>query len=158
MDSDTNTIIIGAGPAGLAVGAVLRRAKVPFVMLERAARIGDSWHRHYDRLHLHTPKSHSALPHHAYPRAYPRYPSRQQFVEYLDDYARTFALEPEFVSTACFTPTYFASSFSKASPSGPSVSQKSRLCFAIFSRVKPGVIAGAPAESVTPSSFPTNEM
>ena len=96
MDSDTNTIIIGAGPAGLAVGAVLRRAKVPFVMLERAARVGDSWHRHYDRLHLHTPKSHSALPHHAYPRAYPRYPSRQQFVEYLDDYARTFALETEF--------------------------------------------------------------
>ena len=78
MDSDTNTIIIGAGPAGLSVGAVLRRAKVPFVMLERAARIGDSWHRHYDRLHLHTPKSHSALPHRAYPRAYPRYLPRLQ--------------------------------------------------------------------------------
>ena len=96
MDSDTDTIIIGAGPAGLAVGAVLRRAKVPFVMLERAERIGDSWHRHYDRLHLHTPKSHSALPYRAYPHAYPRYPSRQQFIEYLDDYARTFELEPEF--------------------------------------------------------------
>lgn len=96
MDSDRDTIIIGAGPAGLAVGAVLRRAKVPFVMLERAERIGESWHRHYDRLHLHTPKSQSALPHRAYPHAYPRYPSRQQFVEYLDDYARTFALEPEF--------------------------------------------------------------
>ena len=96
MDSDTNTIIIGGGPAGLAVGAVLRRANVPFVMLERAERIGESWHRHYDRLHLHTPKSQSALPYRAYPHAYPRYPSRQQFLEYLDDYARTFELGPEF--------------------------------------------------------------
>jgi hypothetical protein len=96
MISETDTIVIGAGPAGLAVGAVLRRANVPFVMLERAKRVGESWHHHYDRLHLHTPKSHSALPYHAYPHTYPRYPSRQQFVEYLDDYARTFELEPEF--------------------------------------------------------------
>jgi cation diffusion facilitator CzcD-associated flavoprotein CzcO len=96
MTRETNTIVIGAGPAGLAVGAVLRRADVPFVMLERAERVGESWHRHYDRLHLHTPKSHSALPYRAYPRAYPRYPSRQQVVEYIDDYARAFALAPEF--------------------------------------------------------------
>lgn len=78
------------------MGAVLRRANAPFVLLERASRVGESWHRHYDRLHLHTPKSHSALPYRAYPRSYPRYPSRQQFVDYLDDYARTFQLEPEF--------------------------------------------------------------
>lgn len=95
MTSETDTIVIGAGPAGLAVGAVLQRANVPFVMLDRADRVGDSWHHHYDRLHLHTPKSHSALPFRAYPRTYPRYPSRQQVVEYLSDYARAFELEPE---------------------------------------------------------------
>jgi indole-3-pyruvate monooxygenase len=96
MTSETETIIIGAGPAGLAVGAVLRHANVPFVMLERAQRVGESWHRHYDRLRLHTPKSHSALPFRPYPQAYPRYPSRQQLVDYLDDYARAFDLEPQF--------------------------------------------------------------
>src|SRR5678816_3754386 len=53
MTAETDTIIVGAGPAGLAVGAVLRRANVPFVMLERAECVGASWHRHYDRLHLH---------------------------------------------------------------------------------------------------------
>jgi indole-3-pyruvate monooxygenase len=95
MNADAGTIVIGAGPAGLAVGAVLRRAKVSFTMLERAQRIGDSWHHHYDRLHLHTPKRHSALPHRAFPRSYPRYPSRRQMVEYLNDYARAFELEPE---------------------------------------------------------------
>jgi indole-3-pyruvate monooxygenase len=95
LTAETDTIVVGAGPAGLAVGAVLRRAKVPFVMLERAERVGESWHRHYDRLHLHTPKSHSALPYREFPRAYPRYPSRRQVVEYLDDYARAFELVPE---------------------------------------------------------------
>jgi hypothetical protein len=95
MTTETDTIIIGAGPAGLAVGAVLRRAKVPLVMLERGQHVGQSWHRHYERLHLHTPKRHSALPFRAYPRSYPRYPSRQQVVDYLEDYARAFDLQPE---------------------------------------------------------------
>jgi cation diffusion facilitator CzcD-associated flavoprotein CzcO len=96
MTIDADTIIIGAGPAGLAAGAALRRGNVPFVMLERAERVGASWHGHYDRLHLHTPKSHSALPYRAYPRSYPKYPSRQQVLDYLDDYARAFDLQPAF--------------------------------------------------------------
>jgi hypothetical protein len=96
MAIETDTIIIGAGPAGLAVGAVLRRADVPFVMLERGQRVGESWYRHYERLHLHTPKRHSALPYRPYPRTYPRYPSRQQMVDYLEDYARAFDLRPAF--------------------------------------------------------------
>lgn len=96
MSNETDTIIIGAGPAGLAVGAELRRAKVPFVMLERGQRVGESWHHHYRRLHLHTPKALSALPYRPFPRAFPRYPSREQVVEYLEDYARAFELQPEF--------------------------------------------------------------
>ena len=89
------TLIVGAGPAGLAVGAVLRRANLPFTIVDRAERAGDSWWRHYDRLHLHTPKRLSALPYRPFPRAYPRFPSRQQVVEYLTEYAREFHLEPE---------------------------------------------------------------
>jgi indole-3-pyruvate monooxygenase len=89
------TLVIGAGPAGLAVGAALRSANLPFTILERSPRIADSWHRHYDRLRLHTPKSHSALPYRGFPRSYPRYPSREQVIDYLDEYARAFSLTPE---------------------------------------------------------------
>lgn len=88
------TVIIGAGPAGLAVGACLRRAGAPFLILEKADRVGASWHNHYDRLHLHTAKAFSALPHYKFPAAYPRYPSRMQVIEYLDAYAARFDLAP----------------------------------------------------------------
>ncbi|HEY2162530.1 MAG TPA: NAD(P)-binding domain-containing protein, partial [Gemmatimonadaceae bacterium] len=91
----SDTLIVGAGPAGLAVGAVLRRANASFTVLERSAHVADSWHRHYDRIHLHTPKRFSALPYRPFPRAYPRFPSRQQVVDYFADYARAFDIEPE---------------------------------------------------------------
>ena len=90
------TIIIGAGPAGLAVGAALGRKGLPFETLERDRCVAASWHRHYERLHLHTPKQHSALPFVAFPKAAPRYPSRDQVIDYLDGYARTFGLRPHF--------------------------------------------------------------
>ncbi len=89
-------IIIGAGPAGLAVGACLQRAGIPALILEQSDRVGSSWHRHYDRLHLHTDKSHSALPFVPFPKTFPRYPARLQVIDYLEAYARHFQLETHF--------------------------------------------------------------
>lgn len=89
-------VVIGAGPAGLAVAAVAAGAGHDPVILERADRIAPAWHRHYDRLHLHTPRSRSGLPGLAMPSGWPRYPSRGQVLEYLKDYARHFGLEPRF--------------------------------------------------------------
>jgi thioredoxin reductase len=93
---NSQTIIIGAGPAGLAVAACLRQAEIPFIIIEQADKVGASWHRHYDRLHLHTDKAHSALPYLPFPKHYPRYPSREQVVTYLKTYNRHFKLEPIF--------------------------------------------------------------
>ncbi|HEV7491154.1 MAG TPA: NAD(P)/FAD-dependent oxidoreductase [Rhodanobacteraceae bacterium] len=93
---DGDTFIVGAGPAGLAVAAALQKKGVPFEILERNESVGSSWRHHYDRLHLHTPKQHSALPFVPFPKTYPRYPSRDQVVEYLENYAHTFDLRPQF--------------------------------------------------------------
>ncbi len=90
------TIIIGAGPAGLAVGACLKQAGIPCLILEQTDKVGSAWHRHYDRLHLHTDKAHSALPFVPFPKDYPRYPSRLQMINYLEAYARQWQLEPRF--------------------------------------------------------------
>lgn len=101
----TQALVLGAGPAGLAVGACLRRADVPFHILEAGEHVGTSWHTHYHRLHLHTVKRYSALPFMPFPPEVPRYPSLQQVVAYLEAYAERFELQPSFrrpVSSAHF--------------------------------------------------------
>ena len=92
----TNTVIIGAGAAGLAVGACLRRNGIPFVILEKDRSVGNSWMQRYDRLHLHTHRRFSSLPYLSFPRHTPAYPSRIQLADYLERYAQCFQLEPRF--------------------------------------------------------------
>ncbi len=92
----THTLVIGAGPAGLAIGACLTQAGVPFLVLEQSDQLGTTWRRHYDRLHLHTDKAHSRLPFLAYPKDVPKYPSRQQLIQYLETYAAHFGLAPRY--------------------------------------------------------------
>jgi hypothetical protein len=50
----------------------LRQRKVEFIILEKQRQIGSSWHRHYERLQLHTIKSLSSLPFPALTRPRPR--------------------------------------------------------------------------------------
>jgi len=92
--ADSQTIVVGAGPAGLAVGACLKQAGISCLILEQADKVGVAWHRHYERLHLHTDKKHSELPFAPFPKECPRYPSRLQMISYLEAYARQFQLEP----------------------------------------------------------------
>lgn len=65
-------------------------------MLEQADHVAPVWRRHYDRLHLHSDRGHSALPGLPMPRTYPRYPDRARVVEYLEAYAAHYGLAPEF--------------------------------------------------------------
>ena len=94
MGSEPEALVIGAGPAGLAVAACLQRRGTPVVILEQATAVGSSWRRHYDRLHLHSDRDHSYLPHLRFPPGTPRYPSRDQLIAYLEEYARHFGLAP----------------------------------------------------------------
>lgn len=90
-------IIVGAGPSGLAVAAGLRRRGVPFIVLERADCIASLWRRRaYDRLKLHLPKQFCQLPGVPFPDHFPEYPSKDQFVDYLEFYAARFAITPSF--------------------------------------------------------------
>ena len=69
-------------------------------IIEKAQHVGESWRRHYERLHLHTVKSHSALPGLPFAAPLPRYVARRDVVAYLVDYARHFELRPRFGETA----------------------------------------------------------
>lgn len=94
-ESEIGILIVGAGPAGLATAGRLRKEGIDFEIWERSGSVGNSWRHHYDRLHLHTIKKWSNLPHLKFPDSYPTYASRQQVVDYLEDYAREFEIKPK---------------------------------------------------------------
>ncbi|XP_073026841.1 probable indole-3-pyruvate monooxygenase YUCCA5 [Primulina eburnea] len=90
-------VIVGAGPSGLAVAAGLKDEGVPFVILDRADCIASLWQkRTYDRLKLHLPKRFCQLPKFPFPEDYPEYPTKKQFIDYLESYARHFDINPQF--------------------------------------------------------------
>ena len=92
--TETNTLIIGASISGLATAAALARKTVEYIIIEQQACIAPSWHHHYERLHLHTSKRFSNLPFKKFERDIPRYPSRVQVLDYLEDYRREFQIDP----------------------------------------------------------------
>ena len=94
--SAADAVVIGSGPAGLATAQQLRAVGLNPVIFDKADAVGAVWRRHYDRLHLHTPRSLSGLPGLPMPRAYGRYPSRAQLVEYLEAYSERYDLRPVF--------------------------------------------------------------
>lgn len=92
----TDVLVVGAGPAGLATSACLQRRGIRPLVLDRGQRVGDSWRARYDRLHLHTPRIQSSLPGLAIPSRFGRWVSRDDFVRYLDGYARYHDINPRF--------------------------------------------------------------
>jgi len=80
------TVVVGAGPAGLAAAAMLRRAGVEAIVLERD-HVGATWRRHYRSLHLHTVRSLSSLPGADLPRSCGRWVAGTDFLAYLERYA-----------------------------------------------------------------------
>jgi indole-3-pyruvate monooxygenase len=87
-----HTVVIGAGPAGLATSRELLRRNVDHLVLERGQHPGHTWRHLYDSLVLHTGKHLSALPGLRFPDATPLFPTRHDFVAYLDRYVTTFRL------------------------------------------------------------------
>jgi putative flavoprotein involved in K+ transport len=82
-----NIVVLGAGPAGLAVGAMLRQHGLDPLLVDGADSVGSSWRNHYDRLHLHTARSLSHLPGMRMPRSYGQFVARADVVAYLERYA-----------------------------------------------------------------------
>lgn len=90
-------LIVGAGPAGLACAVELTMGSVSYVILERDICIASMWHcRTYRRLCLHLSKRYCQLPRMPFPHSYPTYPTKQQFLAYLDEYKRNHGIRPFF--------------------------------------------------------------
>ena len=91
--STPDAVVIGAGPAGLAAAAQLRRRGLGAVVLERGDALGASWRSRYEGLRLNTYRAFSHLPGMPLPRAAGRYVSREALIAYLEEYSRRFGVD-----------------------------------------------------------------
>jgi putative flavoprotein involved in K+ transport len=86
------TVIVGAGQAGLATGYHLQRKGRPFVILDASRRVGDNWRQQWDTLTLYSPAKYDGLPGMRFPAKPWTYPGKEEVANYLESYAATWQL------------------------------------------------------------------
>jgi len=91
-------IVAGAGPAGLAAAATLEAHGFQTLVLERTEAVAARWRSRYDGLRLNTMRTLSTMPGYRIPRRQGRYPSRTDFVSYLENYTAHHRLNVRFAT------------------------------------------------------------
>lgn len=86
------TIIIGAGQAGLATAYHLTRQGHRCVVLDAHHRVGDTWRHQYDSLTLFTFNRYNALPGMTFPGKAWEFATKDELADYLEAYAARFDL------------------------------------------------------------------
>jgi putative flavoprotein involved in K+ transport len=92
MNEHVETVIIGAGQAGLSTGYHLARRGRQFVILEAWPRVGDVWRHRFDSLRLYSPAWADSLPGFPFPADRWSYPTKDDMADYLEAYAERFEL------------------------------------------------------------------
>ena len=87
-----DTVIVGGGQAGLAVGYHLARRGQPFAILDANDRVGDSWRSRWDSLRLFTPARFDGLPGWPFPASAWSFPTKDEMADYVEAYATRFDL------------------------------------------------------------------
>jgi putative flavoprotein involved in K+ transport len=87
-----DTLVIGAGQAGLSVGYHLRRRGRSCLIVDANLRVGDNWRSHWDSLRLYSPARSDGLPGMDFPAPRWSYPGKDDVADYLEAYAREFDL------------------------------------------------------------------
>ena len=90
-----DVVVVGAGQAGLAIGHFLARQGRRFVILEAADSVGAAWRSRWDSLVLFTPRRYSALAGLDFAGDPDGYPTRDEVIAYLEQYAAEFELPVE---------------------------------------------------------------
>ncbi|MGH2952576.1 MAG: flavin-containing monooxygenase [Solirubrobacterales bacterium] len=88
----TETVVVGAGQAGLATGYHLAKRDRPFVIVDEQQQVGDNWRRHYDSLRLYSPARLDGLPGMPFPATPWMFPTKDQMADFLERYASAFEL------------------------------------------------------------------
>ena len=99
-DRDPSVVVVGAGQAGLAIGARLTALGVDTLLVDRVRRIGDNWRNRYHALTLHNQTHVNHLPFMPFPPTWPTYIPKDKLAGWLEAYAEAMELN-------CWTETSF---------------------------------------------------
>lgn len=86
------TLIVGAGQAGLATGHQLQECGREFLIVDAQERIGDGWRHQWDTLRLYSPARYDGLPGLPFPAPRWSFPAKDEVADYFESYARHFGL------------------------------------------------------------------
>lgn len=87
-----DTVVIGGGQAGLAIGYHLVRRHRDIAILDAHERIGDAWRLRWDSLRLFTPAKYDGLTGMPFPGDRLGFPTKDELADYLEAYAERFRL------------------------------------------------------------------
>jgi cation diffusion facilitator CzcD-associated flavoprotein CzcO len=86
-DRDPVVLVIGAGQAGLAIGARLRQLGIDTLIVDRYPRVGDNWRTRYHSLTLHNERHVNHLPYMPFPPTWPVFIPKDRLANWFEAYA-----------------------------------------------------------------------
>ncbi|WP_081866121.1 NAD(P)/FAD-dependent oxidoreductase [Blastococcus sp. URHD0036] len=85
-DSEPAVLVLGAGHNGLSIAARLQALDVPTLVIDREARVGDTWRKRYASLALHSSVYGDHLPYLPLPPTWTEHTPKDKFAEFLESY------------------------------------------------------------------------
>ncbi len=91
-DHDPAVLVVGGGQAGLSLAARLTQLGIDTLIVDREARIGDSWRRRYHALVLHNQVHVNHLPYMPFPPTWPAYIPKDKLAAWFEAYVESMEL------------------------------------------------------------------
>ncbi|TDR84510.1 flavin-containing monooxygenase [Enterovirga rhinocerotis] len=87
LDRHPRVLVIGAGQAGLTIGARLGALGIDTLIIDRNDEVGDNWRNRYHALALHNEVYGNHLPYMPFPATFPRFVPKDKLASWFRSYA-----------------------------------------------------------------------
>ncbi|MCG2668016.1 flavin-containing monooxygenase [Bradyrhizobium sp. GCM10023182] len=85
-DREPVALVVGGGQAGLAIAARLKQLQIDTLIVDRGARIGDTWRKRYHALTLHNQVQVNHMPYMPFPPSWPTYIPKDKLANWFEAY------------------------------------------------------------------------
>ncbi|CAG7916718.1 unnamed protein product [Penicillium olsonii] len=87
LDEEPTTLVVGAGQAGLNMGARLQSLGVSCLIIDKNERVGDNWRHRYRTLVTHDPAEFTHMAYLPFPQNWPQFTPKDKLGDWFEAYA-----------------------------------------------------------------------